>query len=213
MKPIEATGQKFGKLLMISRTNIQSKSRSYKWLARCDCGNEVVVVLADCRYGTTQSCGCLRKEISTARRLKTVGYEIKTLRDSGAYKSWLRMRGRCFGKNNLDRHNYSERGITVCGRWNEFALFFEDMGERPLGMTIDRINNDGNYEPGNCRWATSKQQARNRRNNTLVSINGQTHVLAEWAELLGINPQTVHDRMHRGWSAVRSLTQTMQSGV
>jgi len=116
------------------------------------------------------------------------------------------MRGRCFNPDNAAWANYGGRGITVCERWREFENFLEDMGECPSGFTLDRYpNNDGNYEPGNCRWATYRQQNRNRRDNRIITHNGQQKCLAEWAELLNLNYEMLKSRLNRGWPIERAM--------
>jgi len=115
------------------------------------------------------------------------------------------MLNRCRNQNDKDYPRYGGRGITVCERWNEFANFLADMGECPKGMTIDRAENAKGYEPGNCHWKTAKQQARNRRNNKLVTINGTTLTAAEWDEKSGFNRGTVARRVSRGWPEVELL--------
>jgi hypothetical protein len=116
------------------------------------------------------------------------------------------MIGRCTNPNNSHFASYGGRGISVCDRWRDFPTFLADMGEKPVGMSIDRIDIDGNYEPGNCRWTTAKQQARNKRSTRLLTYDGQTRPLLEWAERLGLNPGTLSDRVYAGWSDEAALT-------
>ena len=117
------------------------------------------------------------------------------------HKCWMRMRARCFCKSNQDYPNYGGRGITICERWrNSFLAFLEDMGEKPAGKSIDRIDNDGDYEPGNCRWSDSFTQSRNRRNITLREYNGATYCIAEAAKTFGVHPKTIRRRLRYGWS-------------
>jgi hypothetical protein len=110
------------------------------------------------------------------------------------------MKDRCYNKKNLHFAEYGGRGITVCERWMDFVNFYEDMGDRKDGMTIDRINNDGNYEPGNCRWATRTVQQRNRRTNRLLTVDGETQCIAVFSEKYGIPFVTITSRLRRGWS-------------
>jgi len=114
---------------------------------------------------------------------------------SPTYQAWAAMRHRCLRPSNPRFADYGGRGITVCERWSSFAAFLSDMGERPNGMQIDRIDNDGNYEPSNCRWATAKEQTRNRRNNRLLTIDGATKCLAQWSELSGVGYAVIRARL------------------
>lgn len=112
------------------------------------------------------------------------------------FVTWSQMLGRCHSEAHKDYPNYGARGITVCNRWRaSFLAFLADMGERPAGMTIDRIDNNGHYEPGNCRWAAPKTQARNRRSNTLIEWNGKSRPIADWADELGINRKALEMRL------------------
>ena len=124
------------------------------------------------------------------------------------YCSWHRMVKRCRDHNNKDYLHYGGRGITVCSRWLHFPFFLDDMGLRPSGTSLDRINNDGNYEPGNCRWATQKQQVRNRRITRTAQKDGVTLPIAEWAERLGIDKRTLLARRRLGWSDAKVLADT-----
>ena len=125
------------------------------------------------------------------------------------YRAWAMMKNRCLNPNAEDRHNYSERGITICDRWKDsFAAFIEDMGERPSkDHSIERIDNDGNYEPNNCRWATKLEQSRNRRTNVHITHNGRTQLMIDWAKEVGLQFGTLRTRIFKyGWSIEKSLT-------
>jgi hypothetical protein len=122
------------------------------------------------------------------------------------YMCWAGLRSRCNNPNDPDFKNYGGRGIKCCERWNNFEMFLEDMGEKPEGFSIDRINVDGNYEPDNCRWATSSQQGNNRRNNITITYNNETHTLAEWAKRLGFAYELLLTRYNRNWTTERMLT-------
>lgn len=162
-KRLELTGFRFGRLTVLGLDSIRLKSKlsscSY-WKCICDCGNEKITCVDSLRCGDTKSCGCIRKEGLVAMSTK------HGLRYVPEYQSWKSMKNRCFSPNNTNFKNYGGRGITVCERWrNSLADFLSDMGPRPSPKhSIDRFpNNDGDYEPGNCRWATAKQQANNKR--------------------------------------------------
>lgn len=123
------------------------------------------------------------------------------------YKVWSKMKCRCVNSNNPKYKNYGARGIKVCDRWmNSFESFLEDMGEQPEGTSLDRINNDGDYEPSNCRWATSEQQNNNKRNTAYLTYNGKTQSLTQWARELEIAKTSLQNRLLRGWSLEKALS-------
>lgn len=166
----------------------------YFWLCQCDCGQQSIVDGNHLRTGHTTSCGC-RKNV----RHGYVG--------TSEYVTWCDMLSRCNNPNNVAYPNYGGRGISVCERWLEFENFIADMGDKPLpNLTLDRIDNDGNYELLNCKWATHHEQMLNRRNNHTIQFNGETKCLSEWAESQGILAATIHTRLKRGWSTKRALT-------
>lgn len=122
-------------------------------------------------------------------------------KQSPLYVTWARMLGRCRNPNNTKYPQYGGRGISVCERWHTFVSFAEDMGPKPDGMSLDRIDVNGNYEPGNCRWATDQEQQRNKNNNRLLTLDGQTKCVTEWAELCGLKESTIRERLRKGWDA------------
>lgn len=167
---------------------------------RCECGNEKTVILKDLLRGHTRSCGCIQTE--GVRRLKMT----HGLSHTPTHNTWRGMVERCRNRNHQMYRLYGGRGIKVCERWLTFGNFLADMGEKPIGRSLDRINNNGNYEPENCRWATRLEQARNASTNRLLTYNGKTQNVPEWAEEIGMLADTLHMRLHRGWPTDRALT-------
>ena len=155
-----------------------SKSvRMFRWV--CDCGNEVDAPLQAVKSGNTLSCGCIRKEVAGSLN-KTHGMSSKSM----AYKTWKRMRRRCNNPSAKDAYIYS--GVEVCKEWDDFLVFLNDMGEPPLGMSIDRIDNDLGYSKENCRWATPAMQAGNQRRNIMVNLDGESMCFSHACKALGV---------------------------
>lgn len=195
------TGQKFGRLTALYRLYNYHKKGVY-WLCVCECGNLTEVSSLNLLSYHTTSCGCLQKEMTSKARKK------HGKRHTKIYGVWQGMKRRCYNKNNPKYPIYGGRGITVCDEWNDdFQAFYNWAMSNGYknGLTLDRINCDGNYEPNNCRWATQQQQQRNRRNNHNITLNGETHCLLEWCEILGVNYNTVTSRLHYGWSVEKAL--------
>ena len=124
---------------------------------------------------------------------------------TSTYFVWVGLRRRCFNPNHRDYAAYGGRGITVCRRWADYDAFLEDMGERPVGTSIDRIDNDGNYEPSNCKWATKVEQCRNMRRSRIFPHNGESKTLTEWSKVLGINYDRLRGRLRLGWTFERAI--------
>lgn len=168
-----------------------------KWLCRCDCGTERSVSKYDLIRGKSKNCGCVKKAKIAARN-RAGATHGKT--NTPEFRAWTMMKSRCYDKNQKAYKDWGGRGITVCERWREsFENFLADMGPRPSAKhSIDRYpDNDGNYEPTNCRWATVKEQGRNRRDNHLVTFSGKTLTVVEWSELTGIAHRTLVERLKR----------------
>jgi hypothetical protein len=198
-------GMRFGFLTTTGRKLVNSR---WKWVVHCDCG-EVRVVATSALYGnkrTTKSCGCQRKNLLRAAKT-THGCSVKNgTPEYRTFVAWQSMLWRCNNKARRDYKNYGGRGIRVCDRWQLFQNFLDDLGLRPDSHSLGRINNDGNYEPGNVQWESAKQQGRNRRSNKFIEHNGKRQTLIEWAEELGLSYMALKKRMENGWDATRALT-------
>lgn len=199
-KYIDLTGQRFGRWLVLKFDKI-ANGIAY-WVCRCDCGNEKIVNGSSLRRGRSHSCGCISNEINKKRMTK---HGHCTGKISKIYRIWCSMIERCYNKNNKQYKNYGQRSIEVCEHWLKFENFLIDMGERPNKMSLDRIDNNGNYCPENCRWATFKQQARNRRNTCLFTVNNETKCLKDWCKHFGLNYKCVYSRLNRRWSLEEAL--------
>jgi hypothetical protein len=199
---INETGNVYGRLRVIHKDS--SSSKAY-WMCVCECGTYKSIAQNNLRAGKSTSCGCfMREQVSISRtshgRSRDPIYEI--------FKGLL---ARCLNENHHAYNSYGGRGITVCDRWhrdtpNAFENFLEDMGERPSNKhSIDRINNDGDYSPGNCQWANSTAQANNRSSNRNLTYKGSTCTIAQWSLKLGVNAGTISVRKQRGWTDAQAL--------
>lgn len=186
------TGERYGRLIVL-KFSYRGKRRESHWLCSCDCGRQHVVSWGNLRAGTTRSCGCLHDEVAgDSRRLHG-----KT--GTRTYGIWKALKKRCLNPSGPKWDRYGGRGITVCDRWKaDFSAFLADMGECPAGRSIDRIDNNGNYEPGNCRWATATEQARNKSNNRRLNIDGTLLTITECSEQFGVTVETIEKRIARG---------------
>lgn len=197
-------GQRFGRLLVIEFSgNLNGRRR---WLCRCDCGAYTKPSTGGLRTGDSQSCGCLAREKNRSRlKLQRTKHGMAR---TAEWRAWASLRSRCNNKNDQRYKNYGERGIKVCDEWSaSFEAFYRDMGPKPSPKhSIDRINNDGDYKPSNCHWATAGEQARNTRQNVLFSMDGKTMTAAEWAREIGISCGALKMRLDAGWTIERALT-------
>jgi hypothetical protein len=163
------------------------------------------------RTGHTKSCGCLQKEVlSKIGKLNATHGHNRVNKQSRTHHIWTGMKRRCNNPNDLAYRNYGGRGIIVCERWLKFENFFKDIGEIPEGKELDRINNNGNYTPDNCKLSTRKEQTRNRRTNHLLKYDGKELCFAEWEEVSGIKQATIRYRIKLGWSIKDALTKPVQ---
>ena len=169
------------------------------WQCECRCGAVAEVRTSSLLSGNSKSCGCLHRERSAERARRHGGTY------SHEWHSWVGMRRRCLSPRNQDFPKYGGRGISICAEWGDFTVFLKDMGPRPLGRSLDRINNDGNYEPGNCRWATPREQARNTRRTRNVTIGPLTLCLAAWAEESGKDERAIRADLLRGMNPAHAV--------
>lgn len=208
---IDLSGQVIGRLTVLAYTG-RTIHRESLWQCVCTCGVLVERVHGNSlRWGKVKSCGCLQREWAKQKGAST---RIHGKAGTRIYNIWARMKQRCHNSNYWQYKNYGGRGIVVCDRWrSSFEAFTLDVGERPSPLhTIDRIDNDGNYEPGNVRWATRKEQNRNRRSNLVIEWNGEKRPLVEWAEILGFSYGALVLRLgHYKWSVERAFTQKMRA--
>lgn len=205
-KFIDLTGEKFGKLTVVERKGTD-KHGGALWLCKCECGNEKLTTSNHLRMGKCSSCGCLQtahmKELGKAKKH---GYA-----NSDIYKRYHNIISRCFNPNVYSYTDYGSRGITVCERWrNSFEAFYDDVSKLPhfgeKGYSLDRIDNNGNYEPNNVRWATKKEQNNNTRNNHYITYNGKTQTISQWADEYNIGYRKLLERINKlHWNIERAL--------
>lgn len=203
---IDLLERKFGRLTVVGFEGRRS-SHTY-WLCRCECGVEKPVCGVHLRQGLVISCGCVgSRRLGDATRKHGQSHS-RVGPQSREYTVWKAIKQRCHNPNNPRYRDYGGRGVTVCLRWRrDFSAFLDDAGTSPSkAHTLDRIDNDRGYEPGNVRWMTRKSQNRNKRNTRWVTIDGKTMSLIDAAEMLNVNYITVYSRVQRGWDAVKALT-------
>lgn len=202
----DITGQRFGKLVVLGRgEDAVSKSGRHRirWECKCDCGKTITAYSENLKSGKTTSCGCYRAELVRGRSV-THGETRSKL-----YGVWSSIKSRCLNSNTAAYKDYGGRGISICDEWKNSFEVFRDWAYAngyKEGVSIDRIDNNGNYCPDNCRWVISVVQANNRRSNILITYNGETLTVTEWAEKLGKNPKTIFNRLYSGWSAIEAIT-------
>lgn len=194
---LDLTGIKHGRLTPIERIGKTNHGVTL-WRCICECGKETTTQQGSLRNGRAKSCGCYAQE----KRL-THG---RSRTSDPTYQSWNHMKDRCRNKNHVAYPRYGGSEVTVCDRWLDFDNFVADMGNRPLGTTLDRLNRQGNYEPGNCAWKTPKEQANNRKSSRLITFNGITKSLTDWAASCGVKDTTLAYRLDNGWPIEEAIT-------
>lgn len=191
-KKINLKGQRFGRLIVLEETTSRDIGGNVIWKCKCDCGKIVCTSSQNLRKGFTQSCGCYNHDLITKENPK---YKKKL------YFIYHSMKSRCYNPNDRASHNYGARGIKLCDEWHSFEEFekWALSNGYKQGLWIDRIDNDGDYAPSNCRWVTPKEQQNNKRTNHYITINNDTKTIQEWAEISGIKPMTITRRIKLGW--------------
>ena len=200
---IDLTGLKFGRLTVVCRVK-SAKPKAIMWRCKCECGKECTVNGLYLREGGTRSCGCLAKDVVTARNYR------HGMSHSRLNNIWRDMIRRCDSPNRYAHEYYHDKGVTICDEWrHNFKSFYEwaiDNGYSDK-LTIDRIDVNGNYEPGNCRWVTMKKQCNNKTNNVKITFDDRTHTISEWAEITGIKSSTIRARIiNYKWDVSKALT-------
>lgn len=193
---------KFGRLTVIQEVG-RNKSGSAKWLCKCECGGEKIVSSDSLRHGHTRSCGCIKRE-QNAEMCRTHGETHSQL-----YNLWSCIKNRCYNRNEPKYANYGARGIKVCPEWEKNYPAFRDWcltNGYSKGLTIERIDVNGDYSPSNCIFATQKVQQNNRRNNHRITYNGETKTLSQWADFLGVGYKMLEHRINRGWDVEEAFT-------
>jgi hypothetical protein len=196
---IDLSDQRFGRLRVISRAG-KNKHNQLLWNCECDCGQKCVCLGFVMRRGETQSCGCLHREITSTINAS------HGMAGTPIYAIYRSMMQRCYDKNSQAYNRYGGRGINVCDQWQQFEGFYDAMGDKPKDMSLDRIDNNGDYSPENVKWANAKTQANNRKSNVVLEHNGKKQTMQQWSDELGLKVGTVWARLNRGWNISQALT-------
>lgn len=195
-------GARFGSLLV--REEAWTPDGFARWLCACDCGAQTTLKTQALVSGNTKSCGCLGRAMRRDGLRKSHG-GASGYSKTPTYSSWASAVSRCTNPWAPSFSRYGARGVTVCERWRSFEAFLADMGPRPEGTSLDRIDNDGNYEPGNCRWATRSEQQNNRRCNRVLRCDGRDQTITEWAREMGVSVGCIAGRLSDGWPVDRAI--------
>jgi len=192
MRPNQLVGIRFNRLTVVADGGRDAK-KNVLWLCVCDCGGKALAPAYDLKAGKVKSCGCLSKEGNH----RTHGHARKGKKRNPTYSLWATMIQRCTNPNDRSWAAYGGRGIEVCKSWLTFEGFYADMGDKPKGLTLERINVDKGYNRKNCVWATQHAQARNKRSNVWVTIDGESKILSDWVEYIGVTKPAIYYRKHK----------------
>lgn len=193
-------GQQFGKLTVVREVEQRNRRRAVE--CQCECGNIKTVLICNIRRGLTISCGCHQKQMAIKAQVKH-GESRHGVALTAEFSIWRGMWARCRDKSHPQ---YGGRGISICDRWKHYRNFLEDMGRRPTeDHSIDRIDNNGDYTPENCRWATDVEQARNRSNSVFVELYGKRMHVEEWSHISGVSGTVIRDRLRKGWTSKKAV--------
>jgi len=209
--PLVQVGDVFNRLTVIALGEpFQTKRQSLKrWRCKCTCGKECLAYDYALPSSRTVSCGCFQRESASIALRITSTTHGET--GSPEHRTWIRMNERCYREAHDNYKHYGGRGISVCEQWRlSFTAFLQDVGRKPSPRhTLDRIDNNGNYEPSNVRWATQKEQCRNRRTNRLINIGEKVQTIAQWSDETGIKYATLYRRLELGWPPEKLLCPTV----
>jgi sugar diacid utilization regulator len=197
-------GMKFGRLTVLGLDDQRASDGQARWICLCNCGETTVVMGGNLTRGHSKSCGCWMRERMSKLNLTHGKSSLKI------YSIWMGMLKRCQSRNDPSYDRYGGRGIKVCKRWQKFENFCADMGDPPPGMTLDRIDNDSDYSPENCQWATIQEQNNNKRNNRMFEYRGEEFTITQLARQVGMHPETLRYRLRNGWSLEKAVETPVQ---
>jgi hypothetical protein len=210
---IDLTGMRFERLVVQNRDKMSYGEKNSRWICKCDCGNFKSIRGKHLKDGLIKSCGCLCKEVSAEHCKKLSTHNMSYTRLYGIYHG---MKQRCYLKTDANYCLYGGRGIVICDEWkNDFMCFrnWAIANGYTDKLSVDRINVNGNYEPSNCRWATCKVQSNNKTNNRFLTLNNQTKTFSEWCEIFEMPTSTLSNRLKRGWTFERAITQSVRERI
>jgi hypothetical protein len=204
---VDLTGKQYHRLTVVDLNQERSSKKRKLWNCICECGTKKVVDGENLKAGKTLSCGCWAKEIHPLIQEKRRKF---TIEERAFRHIWQLMMRRCFNEKDAVYHHYGGRGISVCKEWQNYENFKRDMWPRPAGLSLERIDNNGNYELSNCKWASQLEQVNNRRSNKLMELDGEVKTVAEWSKIYNIQAAIVYQRLIRKWTLKDALTRPVR---